>query len=136
MGLSEQHANLDTGVRVGLVREELARFALGLDSLLPGEVPTSLALRIAIARVFVRVPELAVFDDLSEGLNREAERQLWDRVFEQAGVTCLAVSNRRPALRRADQIVVLHEGRVAARGRLSRLLTESRLMRRLWSGGC
>ena len=45
------------------------------------------------------------------------------------------VSHRRPALRRADRIYVLEEGRLVAEGSLEELLRTSPEMQRLWHGG-
>src|SRR5690606_17673696 len=67
--------------------------------------------RTAAARMFIRQPELIVFDDLSSALDVETERQLWGRIFESGNeMTCVVVSHRRPLLRRADHIIVLKDG--------------------------
>ena len=57
--------------------------------------------RTAAARMFVRDPELLVFDDLSSALDVETERVLWERVFDQRGPPAWSSpSPRRPAPRR------------------------------------
>ena len=88
--------------------------------------------RAAAARMFIREPELLVFDDLSSALDVETERQLWERIFSEEGKTCLVVSHRRPLLRRADHIIVLKDGHVEAEGTLGELLQKSNETKELW----
>ena len=79
--------------------------------------------RAATARMFVRPAQLYVFDDLSSALDVDTERILWERLFSTRQQTCLVVSHRRPALQRADRIILLKDGEIVQIGKPEDILT-------------
>lgn len=90
--------------------------------------------RLAAARTLAHRAELLVIDDVSSALDLQTESVLWERLAataQEAGQTLLVVSNKLPALRRADTVVVLEAGRVTGSGPFPRLLAECPSLREL-----
>lgn len=141
LGLREEDVDIHRAIHRSVMEEDIAGLERGLDTLVgPRGIRLSggQAQRLAAARMFVREPDLLIFDDLSSALDVQTERTLWERLDEarqgRREITCLAVSHRRPALQRADRIIVMKDGRIEASGSLEILLRTSPEMQSLWKG--
>lgn len=80
--------------------------------------------RVAIARAFFRNASLLILDEPTASLDPRAEAEMFARVRELAGGrTVLLISHRFSTVRSADQIIVLHHGRIEESGTHEELIS-------------
>lgn len=73
--------------------------------------------RLGIARALYTRPRLLVLDEATSALDAETERAIVQTLDELEGdVTTITVAHRLATVRRADQLIYLEHGRIAARG--------------------
>ncbi|MEV4439342.1 ABC transporter ATP-binding protein [Streptomyces sp. NPDC049577] len=79
--------------------------------------------RLAIARTILRDPPVLILDEATSALDTHTEHAVQKAIDAlSAGRTTITIAHRLSTVRDADQIVVLHEGRITERGTHSELL--------------
>ncbi|HEX6199111.1 MAG TPA: ABC transporter ATP-binding protein, partial [Thermoanaerobaculia bacterium] len=107
--------------RGAFVTEFTDRFAEGLDTVI-GERGVKLSggqrQRVTIARALLAQPRILILDEATSSLDTESEAFIQESLQELLrGRTTFVIAHRLSTIRRADLILVLHDGEVVERGR-------------------
>ena len=106
-----------TALVTGGVHRELGAGGAGLSA---GE-----AQLLALARVWLRDPDLVVLDEATARVDPETEARLEVAIAElMEGRTALVIAHRLSTLRRVDEILVLDHGRVLEHGARTTLMAD------------
>ena len=89
--------------------------------------------RVAIARTIIKDPRIILLDEATAALDTETEEHIQEALKTLArGRTMLIIAHRLSTITMCDQILVLHEGRVAERGTHSELLAAKGRYSGMW----
>jgi ABC-type multidrug transport system fused ATPase/permease subunit len=111
----------------------------GLDTLV-GERGLTLSggqrQRVAIARALLAEPRILILDDATSSVDATTESRIKSALAEvMEGRTTFIIAHRLSTIALADEVVVLEDGRVAARGPHAELLERSDLYREIAEKG-
>ena len=90
--------------------------------------------RVAIARVILKAPPILIFDEATSALDTKTEQEIQANLDEvSAGRTTLIIAHRLSTVVRADEILVLDQGRVVERGDHAALLAQGGIYAAMWA---
>lgn len=88
--------------------------------------------RLVIAQALLREPDLMIFDEATSSLDRETEQAILASINRIAGqVTVLLISHKPDTVMKADRVIVMDDGRVAAAGTHEELIEHNGFYRRM-----
>lgn len=115
-------------VKAAHVKQFTDKFEKGLDTLI-GERGVKLSggqrQRVSIARALLANPRILILDEATSSLDTESEAYIQESLGRlMAGRTTLVIAHRLSTIRRADQILVLEDGRIVERGKHDQLIAQ------------
>ncbi|MEQ1856432.1 MAG: ABC transporter ATP-binding protein [Longimicrobiales bacterium] len=129
-------AEVEAAARAAHAHEFVSRLPLGYGTVV-GERGVELSggqrQRIAIARALLSDPPILILDEATSSLDTESERVIQDAIEKLlVGRTVFVIAHRLSTVQRADEILVVDDGRIVERGTHASLLASGGMYRRLY----
>jgi len=133
---SASQAELEAAARLACIHDEILAFPDGYATLV-GERGITLSggqkQRLCLARALLRQAPILVLDDALSAVDTQTEQAILGQLRQACADRLLVVtSHRLCAVQGADEILVLEQGRIRARGRHSELLASLPWYHQLW----
>jgi len=134
--LNATDAEIHEACHAAAIHDKILTFADGYNTKV-GEQGVKLSggeiQRLAIARVFLKDPPILILDEATSAVDSITEATVQaalDRL--RTGRTTLVIAHRLSTIVKADQILVIHDGRIDEQGRHQELLQQNGRYNRMW----
>ena len=129
-------ADIQAAIEAAQLTQFIARLPEGMETRV-GERGLKLSggekQRVAIARALLKDPTILIFDEATSALDSQTEKAIQSQLEQAAqGRTALVIAHRLSTIMKADEIIVLDQGRVVERGTHSALLARAGTYAQLW----
>ena len=81
--------------------------------------------RIALARIFLKNPEIIILDEATSALDNETETLIQDAISELRDKTIITIAHRLSTIKDSDQIYVINNNTIAENGTHDELIAKS-----------
>ncbi|MBA5724016.1 ABC transporter ATP-binding protein/permease [Liberibacter sp. Z1] len=130
------NAELDAAVEVSQLKSLIANLPNGYETIV-GERGLKLSggekQRIAIARTILKNPPILIFDEATSSLDTITEQQIQIALDSLSkNRTTLIIAHRLSTIINADQIIVLHEGKIIEYGSHADLISRNGIYASMW----
>lgn len=93
--------------------------------------------RIAIARIFLRKPEILILDEATSALDNTSERYIQneiEKLKEETKMTVISIAHRLTTLKNSDRILVMEHGEIVQTGKYQELIQTDGIFRKMYEG--
>lgn len=131
---------IDTAIRKAYLKEFVDNLPDKINTLISeggGNLSGGQKQRIAIARIFLRKPQILILDEATSALDNTSERLIQneiEKLVNENNMTVISIAHRLTTLKNANQIIVMDKGVVVQSGTYEELIEQEGIFHDMYYG--